>query len=95
MEKEETTIKSIISGVKDQIEAIQLYEADMEFKSWGYEEGVLLTGNEAKVLVGSHYSLLEALKECRNTMSEGTGYYALYEKIDALIKNCEEGNDKV
>ena len=43
------TKKEVIYNLKDQLNSIK--EEDMDKASWGYEEGVLLTGNEAKAIL--------------------------------------------
>jgi len=49
-------LKEIVDQLEADIEIIQQYERVMDEASWGYEEGVLLTGDQAK-------KIIEALKE--------------------------------
>lgn len=49
-------LKEIIDQMEDDVQTIHQYSRSMDDASWGYEEGVLLTGNQAK-------KIIEALKE--------------------------------
>jgi len=72
------TLKSLISELK---EAIKYCRQDMDEKSFGYEKGVLLTGNEAKVILEHLRSIYTASKPSRKraliTDSEGYEIFGL------------------
>ena len=48
MDKE---LKVILNGLKMQINNIKKYNDSMEEASWGYEQGVLLSGNDAQKII--------------------------------------------
>ena len=45
------TMKEIIKNIERQLEDIKKFKEPMDEASWGYEEGVLLSGNEAKAVI--------------------------------------------
>ena len=47
MKSEEIT--RLINNLKEQIRGID--KSDMNEVSWGYEEGVIISGNEAKIII--------------------------------------------
>jgi len=49
-------LKEIVDQLENDVQTIQQYSRSMDEAAWGYEEGVLLTGNQAK-------KVIEALKE--------------------------------
>jgi len=44
-------MKNLIQNLKDKIDSIKEYNQSMEIASFGYEEGVLITGNEAQLII--------------------------------------------
>jgi hypothetical protein len=44
-------MEKLIDYLKDEIEKLKEYDTSMDAKSWGYEEGILITGNEAKLII--------------------------------------------
>lgn len=67
MEKKHTEpnikTKWVIAGLSSGIITLNKNGISMDACNWEDEEGILLTGNEAKVLIDNHYQLLEVLKE--------------------------------
>ncbi len=45
------TKEEIIESLERQLESMRDFDTDMNAASWGYEEGVLLTGNEAEFIL--------------------------------------------
>ena len=46
-----TKTQVIINSLRDQIQSNRVSQNDMDASSWGYEEGVLITGNDAQFIV--------------------------------------------
>lgn len=44
-------MEKIIKNLKERIKTIKRYKADMEGASWNYEEGIIISGNEAQTIV--------------------------------------------
>ena len=44
-------IEDIIKTIEKQLQTIDELHGDMDSANWGYEEGILLTGNEGKLLL--------------------------------------------
>ena len=51
----------LIAYLKAEIERLVEYGDDFESKSWGMEEGILITGNEAKMII-EYFKLWEESK---------------------------------
>lgn len=43
--------KELIESLEEHINHIKDYDGDMDAASWGYQEGILISGNEAKLFL--------------------------------------------
>lgn len=44
-------LEKLIDYLKGEIERLKEYDTSFDSKSWGYEEGILITGNEALTII--------------------------------------------
>jgi len=66
----------------------------MDSASWGYEEGILLTGNQAKAIL-EHASQLQAdkaelLEALEIILKENMSWYDLHTEIKSLIQKMKQ-----
>jgi len=52
-------IENIIKDIEEQISDFERFGKDMDYASWGYDDGVLLSGNAATKII-EHIKQLEA-----------------------------------
>ena len=62
-------MEKLVNYLKGEIERLKEYNASFDSKSWGYEEGILITGNEAILIIkackGNPKSESIKQKECK------------------------------
>ena len=51
IESDKRTNDLLIKKLSDDVKLIKKYKKDMDQASWGYEEGVLISGNDALYLI--------------------------------------------
>lgn len=98
-------METLYRDLAEDIKTIKQYNQSMDSASWGYEEGILLTGNQAKAILqntaqlqADKAELLEALEEANNAIkecdwSENEGFPKLgdiYIEIESLIQKHKQ-----
>ena len=66
---EEKTLKDYVKYLKDEIKDIKKRNEDMDESSWNYEQGVLLSGNEAQGILDILKNVL-AVKKDKNICNQ-------------------------
>ena len=59
----------VIEDIKAQIVDIKKYNQNMDGKSWGYEDGVLISGNQAQKIVDAFKGLVNWEQEFASLLS--------------------------
>jgi len=92
-------METLYRDLAEDIKTIEQYNQSMDSASWGYEEGILITGNDAKEIL-KHTAQLQADKAEMLMMLEKVkmGIFQmsfdqlelLYPKIESLIKKMKQ-----
>lgn len=91
-------METLYRDLAEDIKIIEQYNQSMDSASWGYEEGILITGSQAKVILehtaqlqADKAELLSALEKCWEVVPldtyEGRRWF---DEIDSLIKKHKQ-----
>ena len=82
-------MKEIIKYLKEQLEQIKKYDGTMNSASWGYEEGILITGDDAEKIL-KHLEESSNIKQSNGiTIFSDEDMYLARKIVDDIVDNTD------
>jgi len=77
-------MKKIIENLQGQIESVKHFDDDLDAASWNYEEGVLISANEAIKIVELFNEQKAIYEKVMEHMPEDKTFVDIYSAIDII-----------